>query len=74
MCKCTHLIIKPQVATVLKKILMLQKTPEVAMVFNTRCRPSKGRRCTPDVVLKNEGPMVQIRRNINVHVVNTDIC
>ena len=29
-----------------------------------------GRRCIPDVVLKNEGPMVQTRRDINVHVVN----
>ena len=27
----------------------------------------------PDVVLKNEGSMVQTCRNINVHVVNTDI-
>ena len=27
----------------------------------------------PDVVLKNEGSMVQTCRNINVHVVSTDI-
>ena len=27
----------------------------------------------PDVVLKNEGSMVQTCRNIKVHVVNTDI-
>ena len=40
----------------------------------TRCRPSKGRRCIPDVVLKNEGSMVQTFQNINVHAVNTDIC
>ena len=40
----------------------------------TRCRPSKGRRCIPDVVLKNEGSIMQICRNINVHVVNTDTC
>ena len=39
----------------------------------TRCRPSKGRRCIPDVVFKNERSMVQTFRNINVHVVNTDI-
>ena len=35
-----------------------------------------GRRCITDAVLKNEGPMyamVQTCRNINVHVVNTDI-
>ena len=37
----------------------------------TRCRPSKGRRCIPDVVLKNEGSITY--PNINVHVVNTDI-
>ena len=30
-----------------------------------------GRRRIPNVVLKNEGPMVQTCRNINVHVVNT---
>ena len=28
----------------------------------------------PDVFLKNEGLLVQTCRNINVHVVNTDIC
>ena len=39
----------------------------------TRCGPSKGRRCIPDAALKNEGPMVQTCRNINVHVVNTDM-
>ena len=44
-----------------------------AQPAQTRCRPPKGRRC-PDVVLKNEGSMVQACRNINVHVVNTDIC
>ena len=42
--------------------------------IKTRCRPSKRRRCIPDVVLKNEGSMVQTYRNINGHVVNTDIC
>ena len=42
--------------------------------YQTRCRPSKGRRCIPDDVLKNEGSMVQTCQNINVHVVNTDIC
>ena len=32
-----------------------------------------GRRCVSDVVLKNEGPMVQTCcRNTNVHVVNSD--
>ena len=36
--------------------------------FETRCRPSKGRRCIPDVVLKNEGSMGQTCRSINVHV------
>ena len=36
--------------------------------------PSKGQRCIPDVVLKNERSTVQICRNMNVHVVNTDIC
>ena len=40
----------------------------------TRRRPPTGRRCIPDVVLKNEGSMVQTCRNINVHVVNTDTC
>ena len=40
----------------------------------TRCRPPKGQRCIPDVVLKNEGSVVQTCRNINVHVVNTDKC
>ena len=30
-----------------------------------------GRRCIPDIVLKNEGPMVQTCRNIHVYVVNT---
>ena len=40
--------------------------------YQTRCRPSKGRRCVPDVVLKNDGSMMQTC-NINVHVVNTDI-
>ena len=30
---------------------------------------------SPDVILiKNEGSMVQTCRNINVHVVNTNIC
>ena len=29
---------------------------------------------TPDVVLKNEGSMVQTCRNINVYVVSTNIC
>ena len=28
--------------------------------------------CIPDVVLRNEGSMVQTCRNIDVHVVNTD--
>ena len=32
-----------------------------------------GRRSIPDVVLKNEGSMMQTCRNINVLVVNTDI-
>ena len=32
------------------------------------------RRYISDVVLKNVGSMMQICRNINVHVVNTDIC
>ena len=27
----------------------------------------------PDVVLKNEGSMVQTSRNIDAHVINTDI-
>ena len=35
---------------------------------------SKGQLCIPEVVLKNEGSMDQICRNINVHVVTTDIC
>ena len=35
--------------------------------------PSKEQRGISDVVLKNESPMVQTCRNINVHVVNTDI-
>ena len=43
-------------------------------LYQTRCRPSRERRCIPDVVLKNEGSMVQTCLNINVHVVNTDIC
>ena len=33
----------------------------------TLCWPSKGWRCIPDVVLKNEGSMVQTWGNINVH-------
>ena len=45
----------------------------VEYISTTGCRPSKGRRCIPDVILKNEGSMVQSCRNINVHVVNTDI-
>ena len=32
-----------------------------------------GRQYIPDVALKNEGSMMQTRRNINVHVVNTDV-
>ena len=40
----------------------------------TRCRPLKRRRCIADVVLRNEGSMVQTRRNVNVQVVNTDMC
>ena len=41
--------------------------------FTTRCPPSLGRRCIPDVVLKNKGSVMQTYRNIiNVHVVNTD--
>ena len=32
-----------------------------------------GRRCIPDVVLKNEGSMMQTYLNINVHVVNMHI-
>ena len=40
----------------------------------TRRRPSMGQRCIPDVALNNEGTMMQTCRNINVHVVNTDIC
>ena len=40
---------------------------------STRCRPSKGRRCIPEVVFKNEGSMVQTCRKINVHLVITNI-
>ena len=40
----------------------------------TRCRPSKRRQCIPEVVLKNQGSIMQTCRKINVHVVNTDIC
>ena len=40
----------------------------------TTCRPSKGQRCIADVVLKNEGSLVQTCQNINVPVVNTYIC
>ena len=40
----------------------------------TRCRPSMGRRCIPNVILKNKGSMMQTCRNINEHVVYTDIC
>ena len=39
--------------------------------YITRCRPSKGRRCIPDSVLKNEGSMMQTYQTINVHA-NTD--
>ena len=39
----------------------------------TRCQPSKGRRCISDVVLKIEGSMLQTCRYINVHVISTDI-
>ena len=31
------------------------------------------RRCIPEAVLKNEGSVVQICQDVNVHVVNTDI-
>ena len=31
----------------------------------SECWNSKGRRCIPDVVLKNEDSMVQTRQNIN---------
>ena len=30
--------------------------------------------CIPDVVLKNEGSIVHTCQNINVNVINTDIC
>ena len=40
----------------------------------TRCRPSMRRRYIPDVALKNEFSMMQNCRNINLNVVNTDIC
>ena len=33
------------------------------MYVITRCRPSKGRRCIPDVVLKKESSMVKICRH-----------
>ena len=39
----------------------------------TRCRP-KGRRCIPDVAINNGSSIVEAYRNIDVHVVNTDIC
>ena len=39
----------------------------------TRRRPSKVRRWITGVDLKNEGSMIQTCRNINVHVVYTDI-
>ena len=39
--------------------------------FLTRCQRSMGQRYIPDVVLKNEGTMVQTCQNINTHVVNT---
>ena len=42
--------------------------------IKTRCRPSMETRCIPDIALKNEGSMMQTCRNINVHVVKTDIC
>ena len=42
--------------------------------MKTRCRSSMGRRGIADVALNNEGSMMQSCRNINVHVVNTDIC
>ena len=47
--------------------------------INKKCKfkldadPSKERRSIPDVVLEKEGSIVQTC-NINVHVVNTDIC
>ena len=34
----------------------------VFLHISIRCRPSKVRRCIPDVVLKNEGSMVQIKK------------
>ena len=33
-----------------------------------RCRPSKERRCIPDVAIKNEGSIVEAYRNVNMHV------
>ena len=44
----------------------------IMAVIKTRCRPSMGRQCIPVVELKNEGPMEQTCRSINVHVVNTN--
>ena len=52
---------------------MLDVMNDYDMIKN-RCQPTKGRRCIPDVVLKNEGSMMQTCRNINVHEVTTDKC
>ena len=56
-----------------RKLLRIYAAMKLIEV-ETSCRPSKGRRCIPDVVLKKEGSMEQTCQNINVHVVNTDIC
>ena len=40
----------------------------VITIGQTKCQPAKGQRCIPDVVLKNEGSMVQTCRKINEHV------
>ena len=39
-------------------------------LIKNRCWPLKGRRCIPDVDLKNKGTIVNIYRDINVHVIN----
>ena len=40
------------------KIPMFAYTEQTDRNFMTRCQPSKGRQCIPDVILKNEGSMV----------------
>ena len=52
-----------------KNIFILLSFLSLLYQIYTRCRPSKRQQCIPDVVIKNEGSMVQFCRNINMYVV-----